>query len=49
MVEILNIFDFEIDVQDMAFIASLDTATNVFISHRYPAMVKWLTNRKLNV
>jgi 2,5-diketo-D-gluconate reductase A len=49
MAENLNIFDFELDTQDMALIASLDTATSAFFSHRDPAMVKWLADRKLNV
>lgn len=49
MVENLNIFDFELDTQDMALITSLDTATSAFFSHRDPSMVKWLTERKLDV
>ncbi|EMA2446690.1 aldo/keto reductase [Vibrio fluvialis] len=49
MAENLNIFDFELDAPDMALIASLDTATSAFFSHRDPAMVKWLADRKLNV
>lgn len=49
MVENRNIFDFELDAQDMTLITSLDTATSAFFSHEDPAMVKWLTNRKLDV
>ena len=30
-------------------ITALDTATSAFFSHRDPAMVEWLTGRKLNV
>jgi len=49
MRENLNIFDFELDVQDMLLITSLDTATSAFFSHRDPAMVKWLTERRMDV
>jgi 2,5-diketo-D-gluconate reductase A len=33
----------------MLQIAALDTATSAFFSHRDPAMVEWLTGRKLDV
>lgn len=34
---------------EMVQIAALDTATSAFFSHRDPAMVEWLTQRKLDV
>lgn len=49
MEENINILDFELSDEDMTNIAALDTATSAFFSHRNPAMVEWLTNRKLDV
>ncbi|WKX27948.1 aldo/keto reductase [Tatumella ptyseos] len=49
MVENINILDFELSPEDMLQIAALDTATSAFFSHRDPAMVEWLTGRKLDV
>ncbi len=41
MVENLNVFDFELDENDMEQISKLDTATSAFFSHQDPAMVEW--------
>ncbi len=49
MEENINILDFELSAEDMLQIAALDTATSAFFSHRDPAMVEWLTGRKLDV
>ncbi len=49
MVENISVFDFELDAEDMAAIATLDTKTSSFFDHRDPAMVKWLGERKLDV
>ncbi|MBV7438770.1 aldo/keto reductase [Aeromonas sp. sif2416] len=49
MKENLDIFDFELSQDEMVQIAALDTATSAFFSHRDPAMVEWLTGRKLDV
>jgi len=49
MEENINILDFELSPEDMLQIAALDTATSAFFSHRDPAMVEWLTGRKLDV
>ena len=49
MVENLDVFDFQLDDADMARIATLDTATSSFFSHRDPAIVKWMSERKLDV
>lgn len=49
MVENISIFDFVLDDTDMAAIAALDTNTSSFFSHRDPAMVKWMAERKLDI
>lgn len=49
MEENLDILDFELRQDEMVQIAALDTATSAFFSHRDPAMVEWLTQRKLDV
>lgn len=47
MAENFNIFDFQLEADDMAQIATLDQKTSSFFDHRDPAMVKWLGMRKL--
>ena len=49
MAENLAIFDFQLSDEDMAHIAPLDTNTSSFFSHRDPAMVKWMSERKLDI
>jgi 2,5-diketo-D-gluconate reductase A len=49
MAENLAIFDFELDTNDTAQIATLDTGTSSFFSHRDPAIVKWMSERKLDI
>lgn len=49
MAENLAIFDFELDTDDSARIASLDTGASSFFSHRDPAMVKRMSERKLDI
>ncbi|WP_194394586.1 aldo/keto reductase [Klebsiella variicola] len=49
MEENFNILDFELSAEDILKITALDTATSAFLSHRDPAMVEWLTERKLEV
>lgn len=49
MMENLAVFDFELDASDMDRIASLDTDTSSFFSHRDPAIVKWMSERKLDI
>lgn len=49
MAENLEIFDFELDAQDMAEISSLETGKSSFFSHRDPAIVKWMSERKLDL
>ncbi|MBG6244416.1 2,5-diketo-D-gluconic acid reductase [Candidatus Symbiopectobacterium sp. 'North America'] len=49
MEENINILDFELSADDLLQIAALDTATSAFFSHRDPARVEWITERKLDV
>ena len=49
MAENLAIFDFELDANDTAQIANMDTGTSSFFSHRDPAIVKWMSERKLDI
>jgi len=47
MAENLAVFDFALNQQDMAQIATLETAASSFFSHRDPAIVKWMSERQL--
>ncbi len=49
MTENLDIFDFGLDDAEMARIAALDTNTSSFFSHRDPDIVKWMSERKLDI
>lgn len=49
MVENFNIFDFELSADDLQAIAALDTNESLFFDHRNPEMVKWLSERKLDL
>ena len=49
MVENLDVFNFQLDDADVARIATLETGQSSFFSHRDPAMVKWMSERKLDV
>ncbi|NYT60420.1 aldo/keto reductase [Alcaligenaceae bacterium] len=49
MEENLGVFDFELDDADMARIAQLETGESSFFSHRDPAMVKWMSERQLDI
>ena len=49
MVENIDVLDFELSAADMTQITAMDIATSSFFSHRDPAMVEWLTGRKLEV
>lgn len=49
MEENLRVFDFALDDSDMARIASLETGESSFFSHRDPAMVKSISERRLDI
>lgn len=49
MKENMSVLDFALSSEDLNLITSLDTATSAFFSHRDPAMVEWLTARKMDV
>ncbi len=49
MAENLAVFDFQLSDDDMGRIATLDTNTSSFFSHRDPEIVKWMSERKLDI
>lgn len=49
MSENIAIFDFELSTDDMAEISKLETGTSSFFSHRDPKIVKWMSERKLDI
>jgi len=49
MVENISVLDFELDPEDLAAMATLDTKTSSFFDHRDPKMVQWLGERKLDL
>lgn len=49
MAENFDIFDFELSDEDVQAIAALNTNASLFFDHRDPAMVKWLSERKLAI
>lgn len=49
MAENLDVFDFSLDDADMGAIAALETGTSSFFSHRDPAIVKWMSERRLDL
>lgn len=49
MAENIDVLDFALTEEEMIQITALDSATSAFFSHRDPAMVEWLTGRRLDV
>jgi len=45
IIENINIFDFELGLEDMDMISILDTKKSVFFDHRDPEIVKWIGSR----
>jgi 2,5-diketo-D-gluconate reductase A len=48
IIENLNVFDFELGIDEMAAIATLDTGQSAFFDHRDPEVVKRLSTAKRN-
>ncbi|WP_328835318.1 aldo/keto reductase [Streptomyces europaeiscabiei] len=48
MAENIDIFDFELTDDQMAAIATLETGGSLFFDHHDPAMVSWLSGRRLD-
>lgn len=48
MVENFDIFNFELAVDDLEAIATLDRRESLFFDHRDPNMVKWLSSYKID-
>ncbi|WP_022823714.1 aldo/keto reductase [Hymenobacter norwichensis] len=48
IVENFNVFDFELNTEDMAAITTLDTKTSAFFDHRDPAIVQQLAGYKIH-
>ena len=49
MEENLRVLDFALDEADMARISQLETGESSFFSHRDPAIVKWMAERRLEI
>ncbi|MFD8695452.1 aldo/keto reductase [Kitasatospora purpeofusca] len=47
MAQNIDVFDFELDNEQMAAVAALDTGTTLFFDHHDPEMVAWLSKRRL--
>lgn len=49
MEENLGVFDLELTDEEMGHIATLETGASSFFSHRDPAIVKWMSQRRLDI
>lgn len=49
MEENFNIFDFRLSDEDLQIIQTLDQKASAFFDHRDPAVIKWLSGRKLDL
>lgn len=49
MAENLDIFDFHLDDSDIVRMTSLESGKSSFFSHRDPAIVKWMSERRLDL
>jgi 2,5-diketo-D-gluconate reductase A len=47
--ENFNIFDFELSIEDMESIATLNMKASSFFDHRDPEIIKWMGSRKLDI
>ncbi|RZJ03330.1 MAG: aldo/keto reductase, partial [Rubrivivax sp.] len=49
MAENLDVFDFALDAGDVERISALETGTSSFFSHRDPAIIQWMSERRLDI
>jgi len=49
ILENFNIFDFELNSEDLTSIETLDMKTSQFFDHRDPEIIKWMGSRKLDL
>jgi diketogulonate reductase-like aldo/keto reductase len=49
MEENFNSLDFQLSPEDMEAIATLDQKSSLFFDHRDPNMVKWISERILDI
>ena len=49
MKENIDVFDFELSLEDKKAIESLDVSVSQFFSHSDPEMIKWMASRKLGL
>jgi 2,5-diketo-D-gluconate reductase A len=49
MEENLDVFDFELNDADTTAIATLESGNSSFFSHQDPAIVKWMSERRLDI
>ncbi|HCD7426114.1 TPA: aldo/keto reductase [Citrobacter werkmanii] len=49
MTENIQVLDFNLTPEEMTQIAAMDSGSSAFFSHRDPARVEWITQRKLDV
>jgi 2,5-diketo-D-gluconate reductase A len=47
--ENFNVFDFELSLEDMLSISTLDRKESSFFDHRNPDIIKWMGSRKLDL
>jgi diketogulonate reductase-like aldo/keto reductase len=47
--ENFDVFNFELNAEDMAAIATLDKKVSSFFDHRDPEIIKWMGSRKLDI
>ena len=48
IIENFDVFDFELDLEDMDRISKLDSSESSFFSHQDPEKVKWISERKIH-
>lgn len=49
MAENLAVFDFQLEDSEMNVVEKLEIGQSSFFSHRDPAIVKWMSERRLEV